>query len=236
MLYPIPTSETSILGTFAATLFALLNPFGMLPVFIGYTAGRSTSVQRWLALFISITVLGLMLLFLFAGTALLNFFGITIDAFRVAGGILLLLIGIRTVARDPTTKAQDLVVASEVGALCEAESVYGQIVVPFAMPLLVGPGVIANLILYAGEAWERKSPKLASGLVAVTVGVSLFTLVILLSGGFLRRLLGDVGLSIATRILGLLVAAIGVQFVIAGLTNVIVNSIVPAVLPQLHGQ
>jgi multiple antibiotic resistance protein len=236
VLYPIPTSETSILGTFAATLFALLNPFGMLPVFIGYTAGRSTSVQRWLALFISITVLGLMLLFLFAGTALLNFFGITIDAFRVAGGILLLLIGIRTVARDPTTKAQDLVVASEVGALCEAESVYGQIVVPFAMPLLVGPGVIANLILYAGEAWERKSPKLASGLVAVTVGVSLFTLVILLSGGFLRRLLGDVGLSIATRILGLLVAAIGVQFVIAGLTNVIVNSIVPAVLPQLHGQ
>ena len=236
MLYPIPTSETSILGTFAATLFALLNPFGMLPVFIGYTAGRSTSVQRWLALFISITVLGLMLLFLFAGTALLNFFGITIDAFRVAGGILLLLIGIRTVARDPTDKAQDLVVASQVGALCEAESVYGQIVVPFAMPLLVGPGVIANLILYAGEAWERKSPKLASGLVAVTVGVSLFTLVILLSGGFLRKLLGDVGLSIATRILGLLVASIGVQFVIAGLTNVIVNSIVPAVLPQLHGQ
>jgi multiple antibiotic resistance protein len=236
VLYPIPTSETSILGTFAATLFALLNPFGMLPVFVGYTAGRSTSVQRWLALFISITVLGLMLLFLLAGTALLNFFGITIDAFRVAGGILLLLIGIRTVARDPTTKAQDLVVASEVGALCEAESVYGQIVVPFAMPLLVGPGVIANLILYAGEAWERKSPKLASGLVAVTVGVSLFTLVILLSGGFLRRLLGDVGLSIATRILGLLVASIGVQFVIAGLTNVIVNSIVPAVLPQLHGQ
>ena len=232
MLYPIPTSETSILGTFAATLFALLNPFGMLPVFIGYTAGRSTSVQRWLALFISITVLGLMLLFLFAGTAWLNFFGITIDAFRVAGGILLLLIGIRTVARDPTTKAQDLVVASEVGALCEAESVYGQIVVPFAMPLLVGPGVIASLILYAGEAWERKSPKLASGLVAVTVGVSLLTLVILLSGGFLRKLLGDVGLSIATRILGLLVASIGVQFVIAGLTNVIVNSIVP----QLHGQ
>ena len=235
MLYPIPTSETSILGTFAATLFALLNPFGMLPVFIGYTADRSVSVQRWLALFISITVLGLMLLFLFAGTTLLNFFGITIDAFRVAGGILLLLIGIRTVASDPTTKAKDLMIASEIGALCEAESVYGQIVVPFAMPLLVGPGVIANLILYAGEAWERKSPKLASGLVAVTVGISLLTFVILLSGGFLRKLLGDVGLSIATRILGLLVASIGVQFVIAGLTNVIVHSIAPAIFQQPHG-
>jgi len=87
----IATSETSMLGTFAATLFALLNPLGMLPVFIGYTAGSSIGAQRWLALFVSMTVLGLMLLFLFAGTALLDFFGITLDAFRVAGGILLLL-------------------------------------------------------------------------------------------------------------------------------------------------
>lgn len=228
-------NETSILGTFAATLFALLNPFGMLPVFIGYTAGKRIRVQRWVALFVSITVLGLMLLFLFAGTALLNFFGITLDAFRIAGGILLLLIGIKTIARDAATKAKDLTAESEVGELTEAESVYRQIVVPFAMPLLVGPGVIANLILYAGEAWERRSPKLTWGLVGVTVGVSLLTYVILLSARYLRRLLGDVGLSIATRILGLLVASIGVQFVITGLTSVIVHSIAPSLL-QLHGQ
>jgi multiple antibiotic resistance protein len=228
------TTETSILGTFAATLFALLNPLGMLPVFIGYTARRRIGVQRWLAIFVSLTVLGLMLLFLFAGTALLNFFGITLDAFRVAGGILLLLIGIRTVVQDVANKAKDLTVAAEIGELREAESVYGQIVVPLAMPLLVGPGVIANLILYAGEAWQTKSAKLFWGLVGVTVGVSFLTLMILLSGRLLRRLLGDVGLSIATRILGLLVASIGVQFVIAGLTNVIVHSIAPELL-QLHG-
>src|ERR1700758_2297124 len=228
-------TETSILSTFAATLFALLNPFGMLPVFIGYTAGKRIRVQRWVALFVSLTVLGLMLLFLFAGTALLNFFGITLDAFRIAGGILLLLIGIRTVAQDPANKAKDLAVASEIGELREAESAYGQIVVPLAMPLLVGPGVIANLILYAGEASQTRSPKLLWGLVGVTAGVSLLTLLILLSARYLRRLLGDVGLNIATRILGLLVASIGVQFVIAGLTNVIVHSIAPEVL-QLHGQ
>ena len=227
-------NETSILGTFAATLFALLNPLGMLPVFIGYTARRRIGVQRWLAIFVSLTVLGLMLLFLFAGTALLRFFGITLDAFRVAGGILLLLIGIRTVVQDVANKAKDLTVVSEIGDLREAESVYGQIVVPLAMPLLVGPGVIANLILYAGEAWQTKSAKLFWGLVGVTVGVSFLTLLILLSGRYLRRLLGDVGLSIATRILGLLVASIGVQFVIEGLSNVIVHSIAPEVL-QLHG-
>ena len=228
----IATSETSILGTFAATLFALLNPLGMLPVFIGYTADRSVGVQRWLALFVSLTVLGLMLLFLFAGTALLNFFGITLDAFRIAGGILLLLIGIKTIARDPADKAKDLTVASEVGELIEAESVYRQIVVPFAIPLLVGPGVIANLILYAGEA---KTAALHWGLAGVAVGISLLTLVILLSARYLRKLLGDVGLSIATRILGLLVASIGIQFVIAGSTNVIVHSIAPEVL-KLHNQ
>lgn len=228
-------NDTSILGTFAATLFALLNPLGMLPVFIGYTASKRSGVQRWLAFFISITVMGLMLLFLFAGTALLNFFGITIDAFRIAGGILLLLIGIRTIARDPANKARELKVAEQVGELSEAESVYRQIVVPFAMPLLVGPGVIANLILYAGEARQIRSTKLSWGLVGVTVGISFLTFLILLSGRYLRKLLGDVGLSIATRILGLLVASIGVQFMIAGITNVIVQSIVPEVL-KLHGQ
>lgn len=228
-------SEISILGTFAATLFALLNPLGMLPVFIGYTARRRIGVQRWLATFVSITVLGLMLLFLFAGTALLKFFGITLDAFRVAGGILLLLIGIRTVVQDVANKAKDLTVAAEIGELREAESVYGQIVVPLAMPLLVGPGVIANLILYSGEAWQTKDAELFWGLVGVTVGVSFVTLLILLSGRFLRRLLGDVGLTIATRILGLLVASIGVQFVIEGLTSVIVHSIAPE-LSQLHRQ
>jgi small neutral amino acid transporter SnatA (MarC family) len=93
--HTIETNVTSILGTFAATLFALVNPLGMLPIFIGYTAGKNFGLQRWLALFVSITVLGLMLLFLFAGMVLLDFFGITLDSFRVAGGILLLLIRIK---------------------------------------------------------------------------------------------------------------------------------------------
>jgi len=87
------------------------------------------------------------------------------------------------------------------------------------------------LILYASQARAIQSDTLSLGLV--TVAISLLTLVTLLAGRVLRRLLGDVGLSIATRILGLLVAAIGMQFVITGLSNVIVDSIAPAVL-KLH--
>lgn len=227
-------NETNILSTFAATLFALLNPLGMLPIFIGYSAGMRLDVQRWLALLVSLTVLGLMLLFLLTGTAILDFFGITLDSFRIAGGILLLLIGINIVTGDPAKAAKDLVIQEQSSALGEAKSVYRQIVVPFAMPLLVGPGVIANLILYASEARVRASDSLFLGLIGVTVGVALLTFLILLAGRSLRRLLGDVGLSIATRILGLLVASIGMQFVMTGLSNVVIHSIAPAVLRLPH--
>jgi small neutral amino acid transporter SnatA (MarC family) len=151
----------------------------------------------------------------------------------MAGGILLLLIGINIVRGDPTKAAQDLAVDAEASTLSEAKSVYRRIVVPFAMPLLVGPGVIANLILYASEARAIQSDTLSLGLIGVTVAIALLTLVILLSGRVLRRLLGDVGLNILTRILGLLVASIGMQFVVTGLSNVIVDSIAPAVL-KLH--
>ncbi|MGE5152931.1 MAG: MarC family protein, partial [Bdellovibrio bacteriovorus] len=152
---------TSFLSTFAATLFALLNPLGMLPVFMGYTAHLSKGVQGWLALLVALTVVGLMLLFLLTGNAIIDFFGITLDSFRVAGGILLLLIGINIVTGDPGKAAKDLVVQSQESELGEAKSVYRQIVVPFAMPLLVGPGVIANLILYAGEARAMKEAEIS---------------------------------------------------------------------------
>lgn len=222
--------ESNILSTYAATLFALLNPLGMLPVFIGYTGGLSIGVQRWLALFVSLTVLGLMLLFLLTGNAILDFFGITLDAFRMAGGILLLLIGIQIVTGDASKGSASLTAQAQDSELGEAKSVYRQIVIPLALPLLVGPGVIANLILYASEARRIQSPTLSFGLIGITVGVAALTLVILLSGRTLRRALGDVGLSIVTRILGLLVASIGMQFLVTATSNVIVHTIAPQVL------
>ncbi|MGB5062585.1 MAG: MarC family protein [Candidatus Competibacter sp.] len=226
-------NESQILSTYAATLFALLNPLGMLPVFIGYASGLTVGVQRWLSLLVSLTVMGLMLLFLLTGTALLHFFGISIDSFRMAGGILLLLIGIHIVTADATKGSENLGLEAGQTDLGQAESVYRQIVIPFALPLLVGPGVIANLILYASEAEKIKSPTLSLGLIAITIAISALLLLILLSGRFLQRLLGDVGLSIVTRILGLLVAAIGMQFLVTGTSNVIVHTIAPAVL-SLH--
>ncbi len=218
--------DISFLSTFAATLFALMNPFGVLPVFIAYVADEKPSVQRFVALLLSLTVLALLILFLASGSALLNFFGINLDSFRIAGGIILLLIGISLVAGiEGQTKT--LAVNAAESDWQQAKSVYRSIVIPLAMPLLVGPGAIANVILYASEAEVAAHKDLYGGLAVVCVGVSVLVFVILLCGQWLKRALGEVGLSIATRILGLLVAALGVQFITTGLTAVIVHSIAP---------
>ncbi|MGD9887661.1 MAG: MarC family protein [Halothiobacillaceae bacterium] len=223
----------STLSTFAATSFALMNPLGMLPLFIAYANQLDSGAQRWLAILLAGTVFGLTLLFLLTGNAILHFFGISLDSFRIAGGVLLLIIGIHIVLGNSSKTAQELAVGVKTNDFGEAKAVYRQIVVPMAMPLLVGPGLIANLILYAGEAHGEHDTMLTMGLAGVLFLLSVLTAIILSSGQFLRHALGDVGLTIMTRVLGLLVAAIGMQFIITGGSNVIIQDIAPAIL-KLH--
>ncbi len=224
------TQDKAFLSTFAASLFALINPLGALPIFISYAAKERKGVQRWLAFLLSLTVFGLLLLFLVSGSAILKFFGITLDSFRIAGGILLLLIGIHLVTGESSQVKQNLTEQSQESNLKQAESVYRKMVIPLAMPLLVGPGVIANVILYASEVEAKKDGVLFAGLVVVCIGISLVVFAVLLSGRWLQRFLGDIGLSIATRILGLLVASIGVQFITIAISNIVIHEITPQIL------
>lgn len=219
------------LRNFGITLFALLNPLGMLPIFIGYTSGLRKDVQRLVALFVSATVLGLLVVFLLIGTPLLQFFGVTLNSFRIAGGLLLLGIGIGIVNGEEGGGASPSL-ADTAGASSreQAESVYRRIVIPMAMPLLVGPGVIANVILYASEA-VAKQRGLRLELIMITLVVSLLTFVVLASGRWLQRVLGDIGLSITQRVMGLFVAAIGMQFIVTGVVDVIANQVAPAFRP-----
>ena len=221
--------DKSLYTTFAATLFALLNPLGALPIFIGYVAGERAGVQRFVALLLSVTVLALLLVFLTTGAALLRFFGIDLDSFRVAGGILLLLIGINQVT-GKNSEAKSVAGDEKLSDWQAAQGVYRAIVIPIAMPLLVGPGVIANVILYANEVRARPNERLPGGLALICLAVSFLVLIIFLSGRWLQRILGTTGLSIATRVLGLLVASMGVQFISTGLTNIVVHSVAPQIL------
>lgn len=218
--------EWSFLSNFGITLFALLNPLGMLPIFISYTSRERTKVQRIVALFVSLTVMGLLLIFMLIGSPMLQFFGVTINSFRLAGGILLLIIGINIVNGTDSSAGNTLLVPENENDLTQAKSVYQQIVIPMAMPLLVGPGVIANVILYANEALAKKGG-LAIELMLMTILVCVFVFAVLVSGKWLQRVMGDIGLSITQRVMGLFVAAIGVQFIVTGSIDIIINDLVP---------
>jgi multiple antibiotic resistance protein len=215
--------DGAFISNFAGSLFALLNSVGILPLFLSYTAGETRAVQKWLAAFVSLTVFGLLLLFLFTGLSLLKFFGITLAEFRIAGGIVLMLIGIQIVTGNGTPVVAQAANDQTLVGEKEALSVYRRIVIPLAMPLLVGPGVIASVILCASEADRMHVP--VYQLVLVMAAVSLLNLIIFWFGNVLKRMVGDVGLSIATRTLGLIVTSIGVRFVLVGLSEVTVNLI-----------
>jgi MarC family membrane protein len=218
--------EWSFLTNFAITLFALLNPLGMLPIFISYTARERIKVQRIVAFFVSLTVLALLIIFMLVGTPLLQFFGVTLNSFRIAGGILLLGMGIGIVNGQSSNTAADLGTQQLKDNLSQAKSVYRQIVIPMAMPLLVGPGVIANVILYASEAIAKKGG-LGIELILTTILVSGLVFLVLASGKWLQKILGDIGLSITQRVMGLFVAAIGVQFIVTGTINIFLTQVAP---------
>ncbi|MBL1209745.1 MarC family protein [Geminocystis sp. GBBB08] len=218
--------EWSFLSNFGITLFALLNPLGMLPIFISYTSRERIKVQRMVALFVSLTVMGLLLIFMLIGSPMLQFFGVTINSFRLAGGILLLIIGINIVNGNDSSAGKNLLTPENENDLTQAKSVYRQIVIPMAMPLLVGPGVIANVILYANEALAKRGG-LGIELIMMTIIVSFFVFAVLVLGKWLQQVMGDIGLSITQRVMGLFVAAIGVQFIVTGSIDIIINNLVP---------
>jgi small neutral amino acid transporter SnatA (MarC family) len=149
------------------------------------------------------------------------------DAFRIAGGILLLLMGLKIVAGDAGDSGSQLFDAAAGGSeLKEAETVFQKIVIPMAMPLLVGPGVIANVILYAAR---DKADQDGGELVLGTFLVSLVVFAIFLAGRWLKAVMGPIGLNILMRVMGLMVAAMGVQFMVTGLSQIFITQLAPAI-------
>ena len=116
--------------------------------------------------------------------------------------------------------------AAGVNELKEAETVFQKIVIPMAMPLLVGPGVIANVILYAAR---DKADQDGGELVLGTFLVSLVVFAIFLAGRWLKAVMGPIGLNILMRVMGLMVAAMGVQFMVTGLSQIFITQLAPAI-------
>jgi multiple antibiotic resistance protein len=194
------------------TLFVTIDPPGLAPLFLAVTTGMTRGQRAQIAMRASLTAFGVLVLFALAGTAILTVFGITLPAFRIAGGLLLFHIAFEMIFE----KRQERHEKSAERAVT-ADHIRNIAVFPLAIPLIAGPGAISATILLSGayaEPWERV-------LLILIVAVNLVAawLVFLLAER-LDRILGATGRVVLTRLLGLILAALAVQFVIDGVTAV----------------
>ena len=203
-LLPFWTEQTKYL----IGIFAILNPLGTIPIYLSLMADRRPEVMHRTALKAAIAVAVILILAVWAGDGLLSFFGIGIPAFRIAGGLLVLIIAIAMF--DARTSPARHTAAEQV----EAEAKHDIAVVPLAIPLLAGPGAISLAIVDAHQA-ANLSGKLAFSLGIIGVAVIVW-LVLRLAEPIGERL-GTGGLNIATRVMGLILAAMAVQFMAEGM-------------------
>ena len=204
---------------FFVAMFALIDPIGNVPVFAAATSNASPAGRRWVALYISLFALGFLIFFFVTGLSLLRFFGISLAAFRIAGGILLLLLGLDMTRKDMTAAFADPSEEHEtVDARGYARRRFERLVVPFAMPLLIGPGAISATIIYAGEARTIGWGGATAGLVAMAA-IALSTFVTFVLTPIISRALGRIGMTIIVRVSGLILCAMAVQFLIIGMND-----------------
>ena len=194
------------------SLLAMVNPLGALTIFVGLTAGYSARHRRFTALWACVAAAAILMVFALFGTNILRFFGITTYAFRIAGGIIFFAVGWDMLqarrSRSKTTPEEE----EESAEKAEVA------VVPIGIPTLAGPGAITTVIALMGQT----GGPVEAGLVYIGIlVVLLISLAALLAGPSILRLIGQTGINVFTRLMGLLVMVIGVQFVIDGVTTVV---------------
>jgi multiple antibiotic resistance protein len=192
------------------TLFVIIDPPGMTPLFLALTQGMTPAQRRTIALRSVVIAFVLMIAFILIGEALLGFIGISMSAFRIAGGILLFLTALEMLFQKRQARRED----NATEAATEHQD--DPSVFPLAMPLIVGPGAITTLILLAGQA-DGVTDFVA--IVGVAAAVLICLLGFLFASNIVEKALGKTGLNIVTRLLGMLLAALAIQFVLDGITQ-----------------
>jgi multiple antibiotic resistance protein len=196
--------DMGFLITAFVTLFVIIDPIGLTPMFVALTHGTPARERRGIALRACLTGFAILAVFTLFGEAVLGFVGISMAAFRVAGGALLFLTALDMLFERRAARRED-----------QAADRPDPSIFPLSIPLIAGPGAIATVILLAGQ-----KPSFA-GLVAV-IGVVAVVLILVmlffLAAGILERALGKTGINVTTRLLGMLLAALSVQFILDGLS------------------
>ena len=191
------------------TLFVVIDPIGLAPLFVALTQGASAAERRRIGLTGVVVAAGILTLFGLAGEAVLAFLGISMAAFRISGGLLLFLIALdmvferRTERREKRTDEE------------QREPAHDPSVFPLATPLLAGPGSIATMILLVGSYQGNVAGQVM--VFGVLFGLLGLVLVSFFLGGLIERVLRRTGILVVTRLLGMLLAALSVQFVLDGI-------------------
>ncbi|MGK6322317.1 MarC family protein [Sphingomonas sp. DT-51] len=192
------------------TLFLIIDPPGCAPIFAGLTAGATPPHRRAMAIRAVVVAAGILLLFALVGEPLLHALGIELASFRIAGGLMLFLIALEMVFEKRTQRREDR------AAKVTAEEADDVSIFPMAMPMIAGPGSIATVMLLMSRStgFER------SAVVMAALGANLLLMLgSLLAAGPIMRILGAKIEAVITRLLGVLLAALAVQFVIDGVVE-----------------
>jgi multiple antibiotic resistance protein len=198
------------------TLFVVIDPPGCAPIFASLTTGASDAHRRIMAIRSTMIAAVLLLVFAVIGKKLLDTLGISLDAFRIAGGIMLFLIALEMVFEKRAQRREDRVEeiskkAQEQHRDIESEDIS---VFPMAIPMIAGPGSIATTMLLVSRSQGFQQ---SAVVIAALVSVLVLTLAALLAAGPIMRVLGPKLEAMITRVLGVLLAALAAQFVIDGI-------------------
>ena len=186
------------------TLFVVVDPIGVAVLFLGLAGSRSKAERRAIALKAVLVATGVLFAFALFGSAILSHLGITLSAFRVAGGLLLFKI-----ATDMVFAQLERETKEEAAESRERPDIS---VFPLAIPLLAGPGALAGVMIMAGTS----DPAAQGAVYGSIVLVSLIAYIALVAAEWLFRLLGRTGVNVVTRILGILLAALAIQYIADG--------------------
>jgi multiple antibiotic resistance protein len=201
---PLPMSSFIF---FFVGFLVISNPVGVVPIFCELTQGRSAKSRHRIARLTATTVLIVMVCALLFGQAVLEFFGISVASFRVAGGLLILLMAISMMRGGSAEKRSGMEIDDRELSIT-----------PLAIPLTAGPGTISTAIIFSERAssWLDYAIIAASALVA-----SLVVWIMLHMAGKIQNIMGQTGIHVVTRLMGLVLAAIAVEFIIEGLVHAV---------------
>ena len=200
---------------FFVVFFVVVEPISLIPLFAGLTEGANEGYKRLMAGKAAAISLGICILFALIGAKFLHVMGISLNSFRIAGGTLLFLISLDMVfARTSGTRSTTP--EHEESLKREDISVF-----PLAFPFIAGPGALATILLTAGEVWGR--PVLFAGFLGVVALVISVCLGLMLGAARLMNVLGVTGAAVMSRLSGVVLAALAVQFITDGIRGNILS-------------